>query len=226
MMKKTYLWIVVWLIALPGMTEKQRVTKYFKQGVEITEEEFTAGRRTGQMVLFDGGVKILEIGFLEGKKHGRWISWLRNGKPGSEFNYSAGVKHGQNVIWYENGQKKMQGKYNRGEKDDRWLYWDSRGNQTVEELWRHGRIIVKKDLEKFVTTSYIYYPGGNLRYQREFRGALKHGRWIKWDHGGARLYVREYKEGMKHGHWQVWNKNGVLVVDEIWDKGEMIKKGK
>ena len=239
------LFLVFYMI---GFASIQTTARYFHDGKEITKKKFITGNRNGKMVIFKNGIKMEEIVFLNGrrhgecsqwdadgwkkniqefsfgKKHGRWISWFANGMRRSETNFSDDLKHGQNLRWHENGQKELEGKYSQGKKDVRWLQWDSRGNLQVEEFWRKGRLTTKKDLETFVTTSYVYYAGGKKRYQREFKGGMKHGMWQKWDIGGSRIYVRKYMNGMKHGNWRVWDKGGAIISDEVWDKGKLVKK--
>ena len=226
----------------------QKVVKYFKNSQEITKQEFMRNKRNGRMVTFENGVKIGEIKLRNGQKHekcyewftngrkknireynlgkknGRWIFWNQNGMRRSETNYSEDLKHGQSLQWHINGQKEIEGKYCKDKKEGRWLHWDTNGNLQAEELWKQGRLILKKDLVNYTRKSMIYYAAGQKRYQREYKGDLKHGQWIKWNINGRQIYVRQYKNGMRHGNWREWDGKGNIVSEEIWDNGRMVKK--
>ena len=48
----------------------------------------------------------------DGKKHGLWTRWHKNGQKEWEANYKDGKEHGLWTSWYENGQKRSEKNYN------------------------------------------------------------------------------------------------------------------
>lgn len=202
----------------------KRKVEYFKDGQKISEKEFIKKGKSGVKVVYEKGIKRCEIKYKNGKENGRCLEWDKNGIKKIETNYLNGSKHGQCLEWHYNGQKNSEGKYLNDKKEGRWLKWDKYGNLIFEEFWKKGRLILIKDLVHYTSKSVIYYPNGHKRYQREFKGTVRNGRWIKWNINGNKVYEREYKDGMKHGKWVEWDVNENITTVEIWDKGKMTKK--
>lgn len=221
---------------------------YFENGRQVSEEEFIATGGNGKKVLVEAGVKIGEIemkggqphgksiewyrngqkkceqAYHLGKRNGRWLEWHRCGTKRSETNYAEGVRHGIYIEWQPDGQRTIEGKYRQDMKEGRWLKWDHAGNLLCEEYWRDNRLKQVKDLVQHTDKIFLYYPGGQKKYERECKGNIKHGKWIKWDVNGNKRYEREYKDGMKHGKWITWDSQGNIIGQEIWENGAMIKK--
>ena len=239
--------LIIWAFS-PGYGDVKKEIKFFTQDREISETEFLKSGETGIKVTYMNGVKISEIEFKSGQKHGKWLEWYvggqkkcereyrydkengswmiweKSGRKKSETNYLGGLKHGLYIEWHPNGQKINEGKYLKGDKDGRWLKWEKNGNLLFEESWKHGRLMLIKDLVHHTERLMIYYPSGQKKYERGYKRKMKHGKWSKWDVYGSKRYEREYKDGMKHGKWIEWDKNGNITGEEIWEKGELIKK--
>lgn len=198
--KMAFLMLVCLLLTVYGSAQKKVL--YFEAGRQVSEKEFIDKGGTGKKVLLVDGIKISEIELKEGQKHGKSIEW------------------------HPNGQKITEGKYSQGQKNGRWLKWDQGGNLLFDETWKDGRLKHINDLVHFTEKTFIYYPGGQKKYEREFKGKKKHGKWNKWDVNGNKRYEREYQEGMKHGTWTTWDAQGNISGEEIWNMGKIIKKVK
>lgn len=198
--KMAFLLLVCFLLPVYGSAQKKVL--YFEAGRQVSEKEFIEKGGTGKEVLLVDGIKVSEIELKEGQKHGKAIAL------------------------YPNGQKESEGKYWQGKKKGRWLKWDQGGSLLFEESWNEDCLRRIKDLVHFSEKTFLYYPGGQKKYERGFKGDKRHGKWIKWDVNGNKRYEREYQEGMKHGKWTTWDAQGNISGEEIWDMGEIIKKMK
>ena len=103
-----------------------KVVRYYKgEGKEKTmvkEATFYA----------DGAVRM-EGEFLNGIKHGRWISYYENGSRWSEGNFTDGINNGTTITWHENGQKYYKGYYKNGERAGTWKFWGDDG-EFIKEI--------------------------------------------------------------------------------------------
>ena len=100
----------------------------------------------------DGGLAKV-AGFEEGKLHGPFVEWHRNGKPAragalehgarvgtwtlwfesglkeEECGYAGGERHGPFATWWPNGKRKTEGRYCHGLQCGPWTNWDDDGRE-------------------------------------------------------------------------------------------------
>jgi len=88
----------------------------------------------GLTKIYNNDVKIKEINWFMGKKHGSVTEWYLNGNLKSNTFYIEGTVERLNEIFYENGKKKSKGYYLNGKKNGKWLYWDKNGKKTIENF--------------------------------------------------------------------------------------------
>ena len=209
--------------------------KFFKNGREISGEEFFANGVSGKEIIFEDGLMMAEIGFkncqqhgryfewyrnrqkkcegkyLSGQKDGKWLEWYDDGAKKIKANFLMGSKHGQYLEWHANGQKKYLGDCFIGHKEGLWLRLDFEGTPIFEEWWKWGRLSEVEDLAHKTKIFFIYYPDGQKKYRKEFKGDLRHGKWCKWFINGKRSFELEYRKGMKHGTWTEYDTNGKIT---------------
>ena len=105
-----------------------------------------------------GGVRAYEGAYKDGKEHGKWTWWHKNGKKKSEGTYKDGLVVSKWTYWYENGQKESEGTL-KGKKtenasgtvtyfeeiyDGKWTFWDGNGQVTREAIYEDGELIEEK----------------------------------------------------------------------------------
>ena len=244
---RVFVLLFVWIFVV-GYADSEKEFKFFKDGREISKEEFVANRLNGKEIVYDQGVIIAEAGFkngqlhgscvewyrnrqkkcegkyLSGRKDGKWLEWYDDGTKKIKANLLMGSKHGQYLEWHANGQQKSSGNYFIGREEGLWLKWDLEGRLIFEELWKQGRLLERKDKVHKTKIIFIYYQEGQKKYRKEFMGDLRHGKWCKWFINGQKLYEYEYRDGMKHGELIEWDSYGEVAVREIWKEGRLINK--
>jgi len=70
--------------------------------------------------------------FRDGKKHGHWTVWYKDGTVWSEGTYKNGLDEGYRTAYHENGEKKFEGQYKGGEMTGKWKFWDTNGKLLKE----------------------------------------------------------------------------------------------
>jgi antitoxin component YwqK of YwqJK toxin-antitoxin module len=89
---------------------------------KFTEVPFT-GKTTGK----------IQGAFKNGKKHGSWVVYHKNGQLESKGTYKNGKEHGPWVIYWSNGQLFKKGTLEDGKKDGPWVGYNKDG--TVSEYF-------------------------------------------------------------------------------------------
>ena len=83
--------------------------------------------------------KYAEGYLLDGKRHGKWVFWYRNGQKQLEGEYIKGVKTACWVKWSEDGAKITEGNFLYGKMDGSWTDWYRRGQKALESKWVMGK---------------------------------------------------------------------------------------
>ncbi len=76
---------------------------------------------------------------LDGKRHGKWVLWYRNGQKQLEGAYEKGEKTGNWEKWAENGVKVTQGEFAFGKMHGLWTDWHGNGCKALESRWFYGK---------------------------------------------------------------------------------------
>ena len=214
----TVMLMMVWALSTTAGVDRE--VKYFNNGKQISQSDFIRNGNNGTRTIYEKGIKRAETEFKSGKMSGLATTYFPDGKRKSQSSYRNDQKHGQYLEWYPNGQKMTEGKYENGKKQGRWLKWDKQANLLFEEFWKKGKVVLIKDRIQKTERSFIYHPNGQTHYEREYRGHLKHGKWIRWDSKGNKVYQREFRDGMRHGRWIEWNARGDIISDTYWELGK------
>jgi len=83
----------------------------------------------------DGSLKTISNYDHQGRKHGLWSFWRKNGELWSETNYSHGKKHGPYRVWHPNGKLQIKGSYFEGEKVGTWTIMSEDGKEKTEKVY-------------------------------------------------------------------------------------------
>jgi antitoxin component YwqK of YwqJK toxin-antitoxin module len=75
----------------------------------------------------EGGAKLMEGSFANGKREGEWVSWFPDGQVWSKGYFKNGKRDGKSWVYHPNGQLYMKGEYKDGEKIGLWLVFNEDG---------------------------------------------------------------------------------------------------
>lgn len=79
----------------------------------MRDGEYLDGKKHGYWITyFANGSKMSEGAYTEGKKEGVWIQYWSNGNKKSEGTFKNGVFTGLFTGYHENGNRRYQGRYN------------------------------------------------------------------------------------------------------------------
>jgi antitoxin component YwqK of YwqJK toxin-antitoxin module len=113
-------------------------------GIKISEETFSRGKRHGKVVTFFKDGKIAELThYSMDIKHGTWEQNFEDGQPKVRGNYVNGALEGE-VTYYSDisGKQQAKGNYKGGLRDGAWIFWDESGRPSRRETYENG--ILKK----------------------------------------------------------------------------------
>ena len=92
----------------------------------------STARLTGEIHFYPNHLKKTEGPVKDGKKHGLWKAWYRDGAKWSEGNFQHDMNHGSHTVWHENGQKFYEGNYIVGQRTGIWTFWAEDGRLLKE----------------------------------------------------------------------------------------------
>jgi antitoxin component YwqK of YwqJK toxin-antitoxin module len=87
---------------------------------------------TGEIDFYPNHLKKTEGHVLDGKKHGLWKAWYKDGTKWSEGYFQHDLNHGRHTVWHENGQKFYEGDYIVGQRSGIWKFWAEDGRLLKE----------------------------------------------------------------------------------------------
>ncbi len=87
---------------------------------------------------YDDGGLAKEAGFKDGRLHGTFTEWHRNGKPARAGVHEQGARAGTWTIWYESGRKEEECGYAGGERHGVFAAWWPNGKRRVEGRYCYG----------------------------------------------------------------------------------------
>jgi hypothetical protein len=76
---------------------------------------------------------------LDGKRHGKWLFWYKDGKKQLEGEYLNGQKTGTWVKWDECGTKIVEGEFLHGKMHGKWTDWYLSEQKAQESHWYFGK---------------------------------------------------------------------------------------
>ena len=96
-----------------------------------------AGELDGPWIrLFQNGEMSVQIGYMNGLRHGSWSQWYPDGRKWKEGAYNRGKEHGSWRGWYDNGQQAYIHEYDNDVPTGRWTHWDEKGYKVEEATFR------------------------------------------------------------------------------------------
>ena len=87
-------------------------------------------------------LKVDEGKYFQGKMHGLWTSWHKNGVKAAENYYDRGNPKGKFINWHDNGAVALTGEYYAGGKPEgKWVYTDNKGRIEKVVNWNKGELM-------------------------------------------------------------------------------------
>ena len=108
------------VVELKYENNSPKLVKYFK----TTDKEKILVKT---IAYYPNKKKLMEGGFKDNLRDGKWTSWFENGNKWSEAVYNKGIRNGINITWYENGKKRYEGIYQDDIKIGKWTFWYDNG---------------------------------------------------------------------------------------------------
>ena len=158
---------------------------------------------TGTMICYyDNGKKMVEENFLNGLLHGKHIEWDSSGNIKFEENLKYGLYDGKQTVYYETG-KIMSVRF----------YKLNREDSTDSEFYPNGVLKVQ---------GHYQYNDSDLnlipQYQTDSAFVMDSDNNII---GIKKMSSTYYKP--KNGLWQYWDEKGILIKQEFYKDGQLLK---
>jgi len=144
-------------------------THYFPNGTVYKIEEWTYGKLTGNKKVFfmgengEEGRLQKEVSYKDGKFHGMYITYFKNGLVESEQNYDKGQKDGLSKYYYDNGELFYTENYDKGKK-----------NGQIKRLYPNGKTwIIEKYKDDVKTGTWEeYFLAGMIKYEGIYKKGI------------------------------------------------------
>lgn len=128
------------------MSEPEKATLYWPNGVAFWRSKaiyaqglMLDGRRHGNWVFwYRDGRKQVQGEYFRDSKTGTWVQWRQDGGKATQGNFAEGKMHGKWVDWHVNGTKALESHWHMGKRDGKWIYWKPDGSieKTLEYDYR------------------------------------------------------------------------------------------
>ena len=161
------------------------------------------------------------VNLVNGKRHGSFIEYYRNGQIKKDCNYINGKRHGFYKTYYDNGNLKNQLHYNNDtlDEDERFhSFYDNKAkyregnfgeNGLVKEYFKNGNLKFLKDKNKYT----FYDEDNNLKCETHIEDSNSFfGKWKNYREYGTIEYELDFDDSNSD---KVTNK----VVKTIFTKG-------
>lgn len=132
---------------------------------------------------------------------------FNNGKTDVEIDYVNGVKHGKYISYNYYGDVTLEGGYNNGEMNGKWTWYHPNGKVSYVKNYRDGNLhgevldyyengnLNEKEVYEFgkiVGTSTEYHDNGKISQTTEHENNNVHGRKVFYDNSGKLQLIRFY----------------------------------
>ena len=197
--------------------ELDRLEKY-EDGVLQEGDNETAVIDVRQEFYEDGSIKEIG-GYKEGKKHGTFRLFDKNGKEVGGTLYMDDIKIGEGLIdsigrrqgpwklYYPTGEIRAQGAYIDGMREGDWQYFYASGKTEQKGAY-------KADLP---TGSWKWFFASGATHREEmYRKGKEDGHAVEYDSTGKVINEGDYIDGLKDGEW-------FLTVNDHTEKGKYIE---
>ncbi|MEW4922127.1 tetratricopeptide repeat protein [Algibacter sp. 2305UL17-15] len=140
---------------------------------------------------------------------------LSNGKTDFKLDYVNGVKHGTYISYDFYGNTLVEGTYKNGEMNGEWIWYFPNGNKSIVKNYRNGTLhgdyleyyengqLDEKDVYvfgKIEGTSTSFHENGVQSHATDFEYGQLHGKKLFYDNSGKLQLIRFYNYGRLIGY--------------------------
>ena len=232
-----------------GQRKDSTWTYYDTQGNRRSVERYANGTKDGEQVVYYADGKVAErMHFMAGLQHGRFEQYHDNGVLQSESIYMSGQPEGVMTWYYPSGKKEIEGHMVNGSRDGAWLYFNEDGTIQIQVLYAQGEY-VKDKKENGVFKE--YFEDERPKSETTYRKGLKEGRHVEYHDNGEwvtqpskadapqgmptgeqELVLKgqtvklecQYKADRLVGELKEYDERGVLIRQEEYSDGELVRK--
>jgi antitoxin component YwqK of YwqJK toxin-antitoxin module len=200
---------------------------------------------------FHGNGRIAEYyTLLNGKKHGQYVTWYKNGGIKDRLFFDSGRLNGPAYVYNKKGQIVETCIYAKGlkvmektemRKTSVTRYWTNSGIKVYDMRFKNGQPLACSVIKHIGDTTKVFvmpdhYPcsigsrtvfvTNNIAYDsagRRIRNRFR-GSTMEWFENGKPHYEGHYKYGKLHGHIKEWNVSGKLKSHEVYRRGKLKRK--
>lgn len=160
------------------------------------------------------GQLIRELHVINQRRHGTVTKWKLDGTKESETEFVDGVVKGPIISYDDNGVK-----------DQLVTYEGKTKNGLFETYYPDGSIrkrgyYVKDSLQGEYTA---WFDDGQIEFTGQYSGDLMQGDWIKYYPTGELKATSQHIDGKREGRYKVYDQRGDLLIDDLYEKGEVTK---
>jgi len=130
--------------------------------------------------------KMLESNWRNGKEHGAYNSWYKNGNKKRLTYFKNGKLDGSSIKWYKNGQKQEEGEYSADLAEGLFTTWYENGQKQEEGEY-------SADLAEGLFTT--WYENGQKKEEGKYSTSLPQGLLTRWHENGQKQFEGNYKDG-------------------------------
>jgi antitoxin component YwqK of YwqJK toxin-antitoxin module len=136
------------------------VQYFIASGKMVSEGKMDGKNRIGEWLYYHKKSKnvMSREHYVDGKLHGKKLTYFPNGKITEEFTYENGVKQGDNLYYSPEGTLLKKLKYSDDELQGEATYYDAYGNLTIKGYYKNGK---KHGL-------WQYYKDGEVEVEETF----------------------------------------------------------
>ncbi len=158
-------------------------------GMIVSVAHYKDGKLEGPKRVYntENGMGLLEETYYsEGKKHGGYTMWYKNGRKQETGVYANDVRQGKSIWYFDNGA--MAAEYN---------YRDGKIDGDVVTYYPNGKASASGQYKEDVQTGpwKEYYENGNLKTEGNYVDGEKDGIWKNYDENGNFTKNSKYVKG-------------------------------
>ena len=229
------------VIEVDGVEKKHGpYTRLHTDGTKLVSGSYFNGDKDGQWIYRSkNGDVIKEENWDKGKRHGQWTEWYANRKKAFEGEYRQDAPMGVHHEWHMDGALKAE------------IEHKTQGNKVsaVMKTWHpDGKPYTQYEMlnGKMHGAYTSWYPNGQIRVECSYADGQRHGQYQEWyQNGKAKAkynYDNSRKTGIstewfdngqkktegsfengKDGLWTTWDKDGLILRQQKYEKGKLIK---
>lgn len=196
------------------------------------------GRRQGHWLKTDkNGNKMFEGTFKDGQETGVFTYYYPNGQVRLRNTFTQPGAYCRHEAFDEEGRLLAEGFYFQKNRDSVWRFYNEKGRLVKIASYRMGikegvQVVFNSDGDTAEYSTWLNNRREGRWWKRVGKrgyiaGSYVHGgpdgRMVEYDENGKLCRDGNYKNGEKDGKYQYFD-DGVLVVDERWDRGSLLSR--